>query len=284
MYLLSFIPLQTRLLCCFANTFSDHRINPSFLTSTPARPPTTCVLRADLQPDLLPNKVSLKALKNGHTPDILARGPMEVGRGMRGGGGGGAPAFQPPTSPLSPACPTTDSSDHSRTSSPTDPGREGRGFGFISNAAKRAFLQEAEGRAGGPEEAGERPAFGSRRGSSSDIMQRTEVVRRGISLTNISIASAASQALGMPRTASHVSLASASSSGSSDMCGRRPVRTVSQVTLTMRKLSHVSDSSSSKDEVCDAPQQDNVRGRRARSLPKGPKFSPTRCVTFWNTL
>lgn len=259
------------------DTITSAKINPSFLTSTPARPPTTCVMRADIQPDLLPNKVTLKALKNGHTPDILARGPMEVGRGVRGGGGGGVPAFQPPTSPLSPACPTTDSSDHSRTSSPTDPGREARGYGFISNAAKRAFLQEAEGGAGGAEEGGERPAFASRRGSSSDIMLRTEVVRRGISLTNISIASAASHSLGMPRTTSHVSLASASSSGSSDMCGRRPVRTVSQVTLTMRKLSQVSDSSSSKDEVCDAPPQDNARGKRARSLPKSPKFSPTSC-------
>lgn len=233
-------------------------------------------MRADLQPDLLPNKVTLKALKNGHTPDILARGPMEGGRGVRGCSGGGAPAFQPPTSPLSPACPTTDSSDHSRTSSPTDPGCEARGYGFISNAAKRAFLMEAEGGAGGAEEAGEHRATATRRGSSSDILQRTEVVRRGISLTNISVASAASQSLGMPRTASHVSLASASSSGSSDVCGRRPVRTVSQVTLTMRKLSQVSDSSSSKDEVCDVPPQETVRGRRARSLPKGPRLSPTR--------
>lgn len=233
------------------------------------------MLRADLQPDLLPNKVTLKALKNGHTPDILARGPMEAGRGVRGA----APAFQPPASPLTPMCPTTDSSDHSRTSSPTDPGREPGGYSFISNAAKRAFLMEAEGSTGGCEEPGERPGIAGRRGSSSDILQRTEIVRRGISLTNISVAAAASpNTIGVPRTASHISLASASSSASSDMSGRRPVRTVSQVTLTMRKLSQVSDSSSSKDEVCDAAPQDNMRGRRARSLPKGPRLSPTRYV------
>ncbi|KAG0712990.1 hypothetical protein GWK47_017231 [Chionoecetes opilio] len=56
--------------------------------------------------------------------------------------------------------------------------------------------------------------------------------------------------------------------GAVKACGRRPVRTVSQVTLTMRKLSQVSDSSSSKDEVCDGATQDQLR---ARSLPKGPR-------------
>ena len=257
------------------------RINPSFLTSTPARPPTTCVMRADIQPDLLPNKVTLKALTNGHTPDILARGPCEPGRGTRGGGGCAAPTFQPPTSPLTPGFPTTDS-DHSRTSSPTDPGRNGRGYSFISNAAKRAFLMEAEGGgggggAGGVDECVERPASACRRGSS-DMPYRRDIVRRGISLTNISMAVAAASphSMGVTRTASHISLASASSSGSSDVCGRRPVRTVSQVTLTMRKLSQVSDSSSSKDEVCEAVPQDQLRARRARSVPKGPRHPPVR--------
>lgn len=258
------------------DTITSAKINPSFLTSTPARPPTTCVLRADLQPDLLPNKVTLKALTNGHTPDILARGPSEPGRGLRGGAGGAVPTFHPPTSPITPSCPTTDS-DHSRTSSPTDPGRSGSGYSFISNAAKRAFLMEAEGGAGGAGmESGERPASASRRSSSSDMPHRMDVVRRGLSLTNISVAVAAGppNSGSFTRTASHISLASASSSGSSDVCGRRPVRTVSQVTLTMRKLSQVSDSSSSKDEVSEPPSQDQLKARRARSLPKGPKHPP----------
>lgn len=125
-------------------------------------------------------------------------------------------------------------------------------------------------------ESGERPASASRRSSSSDMPHRMDVVRRGLSLTNISVAVAAGppNSGSFTRTASHISLASASSSGSSDVCGRRPVRTVSQVTLTMRKLSQVSDSSSSKDEVSEPPSQDQLKARRARSLPKGPKHPP----------
>ncbi|XP_071534113.1 uncharacterized protein [Panulirus ornatus] len=263
------------------DTITSAKINPSFLTSTPSRPPTTSVLRADLQPDLLPNKVNIKSLTNGQTPDILSRGQhVDCSRGgCRGqqedervdGSTLATSAIQPPLSPITPV---TDS-DNSRTSSPTDEEQSG-GYGYISNAAKRAFLMESDGGEEITSGVPERPSSASRlehneiQNKVSSALRRTEVVRRGLSMTNISSPSFTTSTC-VTRTTSHVSLASASSSASSDISGRRPVRTVSQITLTLRKLSQVSDSSSSKDDMNDSHQeQQQARSRRSRSVPKSP--------------
>ncbi|KAG7168206.1 Inactive serine/threonine-protein kinase TEX14-like, partial [Homarus americanus] len=262
------------------DTITSAKINPSFITSTPARPPTTSVLRVDLQPDLLPNKVNIKSLKNGQTPDILSRGHLECGKGgCRNQEGqvfhrNSTSTSVPPL--LSPIMPVTDS-DHSRTSSPTDE-EQASGYGYISNAAKRAFLIESDGGDEGSPTMPERPSSASRldrndvQSQVTDVLRRNEVVRRGLSMTNINSPSLATST-SVTRTTSHVSLTSASSSASSDISGRRPVRTVSQITLTLRKLSQVSDSSSSKDDMNEPQQEQQARTRRSRSAPKSPAHS-----------
>lgn len=259
-----------------------YRINPSFLTSTPSRPPTTSVLRADLQPDLLPNKVNIKALTNGQTPDILSRGHLDCSKGgcrNRDEYGGerhsSAASFHPAMSPITPV--TDSDPDHSRTSSPSDED-QASGYSYISNAAKRAFLMENDGGEDGAFLAPERPASASKlehnqlQTQASHALRRKEVVRRGLSMTNINSAPFSTNT-SVTRTTSHISLSSASSSGSSDICGRRPVRTVSQITLTLRKLSQVSDSSSSKDDMNDPHLEQQTRARRSRSVPKSPAHS-----------
>ncbi|KAK8742543.1 hypothetical protein OTU49_001943 [Cherax quadricarinatus] len=256
------------------DTITSAKINPSFLTSTPSRPPTTSVLRVDLQPDLLPNKVNIKSLTNGQTPDILSRGHMECSKGGCRNREGQAMNKNPKLSvqaPLSPIIPVTDS-DHSRTSSPT--GEQAVGYGYISNAAKRAFLMESDGGDDGTSSVPERPSSASRLyrdvpSQATDVLRRTEVVRRGLSMTNINSPNFSTSTC-VTRTTSHVSLTSASSSASSDTSGRRPVRTVSQITLTLRKLSHVSDSSSSKDDMNEPQQEQHTFSARSRSLPKSP--------------
>ncbi|XP_069156721.1 uncharacterized protein [Procambarus clarkii] len=263
------------------DTITSAKINPSFLTSTPSRLPTTSVLRVDLQPDLLPNKVNIKSLSNGQTPDILDRGHMECSKGGCRNRGQVTPRYsalsdQPSPSPITPV---TDS-DHSRTSSPVD--ERAVGYGYISNAAKRAFLMESDGGDDGTSALPERPSSASRLDRNdvqhqvTDVLRRAEVVRRGLSMTNISSPSFATSAC-VTRTTSHVSLTSASSSASSDTSGRRPVRTVSQITLTLRKLSQVSDSSSSKDDLNEPHQEPQALSRRSRSLPKSPAHTPRHC-------
>lgn len=202
--------------------------------------------------------------------------------------------FQPLTvSPVAPDSPTDEDDDDDE----VDDGSKGRGrrgssssgYEFVSNAAKRAFLMENEGvdddfNKGLPE----RPSSACTNQSlnheaiaprPSDVARKMEVVRRGLSMTNIHSPSPTFSCV--TRTTSHVSLSSASSSSSSE--ARRPVRTVSQVTLTLKKLSPLSDSasSSSKDEVNDPTpdhhqlqqqqlqlQQQQQKSRRVRSLPK----------------
>lgn len=262
------------------DTMTSAKINPSFLTSTPSRPPTTSVLRADLQPDLLPNKVNIKALTNGQTPDILSRGHLDCSKGGcrnrdEYGGERHAASFHPAMSPITPV--TDSDQDHSRTSSPSDED-QASGYSYISNAAKRAFLMENDAGEDGAFLAPERPASASKlehnqlQTQASHALRRKEVVRRGLSMTNINSAPFSTNT-SVTRTTSHISLSSASSSGSSDICGRRPVRTVSQITLTLRKLSQVSDSSSSKDDMNDPHLEQQTRARRSRSVPKSPAHS-----------
>ncbi|XP_068214459.1 uncharacterized protein [Palaemon carinicauda] len=257
------------------DTMTSAKMNSSFITSTPSRPPTTSVLRVDLQPDLLPNKVSVKALTNSQTPDILSRGPVEYHRSRSRDSLGterGAGALH---TGIHAIVPVTDSdNDQSHISSPSDE-EQATTFGYISNAAKRAFLMDSDA---GEEmsAAPERPSSASRlernelQTKASNSLRTSEVVRKGLSMTNINCPSFASNT-SVTRTTSHISLTSASSSStSSDIIGRRPVRTVSQITLTLRKLSQVSDSSSSKDDLDDPQIDQQSRTRRSRSVPKSP--------------
>lgn len=258
------------------DTMTSAKMNSSFITSTPSRPPTTSILRVDLQPDLLPNKVSVKALTNNQTPDILSRGPVEYHRSRSRDSLGterGAGALH---AGLHPMVPVTDSdNDQSHISSPSDE-EHASNFGYISNAAKRAFLMDSDT---GEEitTAPERPSSASRierhqlQSKASESLRTSEVVRKGLSMTNINCPSFTTSTTSVTRTTSHISLTSASSSSTnSDIIGRRPVRTVSQITLTLRKLSQVSDSSSSKDDLDDPQIEQQSRTRRSRSVPKSP--------------
>lgn len=265
------------------DTMTSAKINSSFITSTPSRPPTTSVLRVDLQPDLLPNKVNVKALTNGQTPDILSRGPVEYSRGIcrsREGlvtdRGSGSLA-----SGISPITHATDSDEHSHISSPSDE-EQATNYGYISNAAKRAFLMDSDVGEDMILMAPERPLSASRlerhelQMRASGSLRTSEVVRRGLSMTNINSPSFTTNT-SVTRTTSHISLTSASSSStSSDIIGRKPVRTVSQITLTLRKLSQVSDSSSSKDDLNEPPPEQQSRTRRSRSVPKSPVQTASR--------
>ncbi|KAK7084058.1 hypothetical protein SK128_012904 [Halocaridina rubra] len=260
------------------DTMTSAKNNSSFITSTPSRPPTTSVLRMDLQPDLLPNKVNVKALSGSQTPDILSRGPVELNRGMCKNKEGyvydrGVGSLQGGMSPIFPA---TDSDAHSHISSPSDE-EPILTFGYISNAAKRAFLMDSDVGEDVISTTPERPMSAARlerqelQTRASDSLRTSEIVKRGISMTNINSSPCFTTNTSVTRTTSHISLTSASSSStSSDIIGKKPVRTVSQITLTLRKLSQVSDSSSSKDDLDEPQQEQQPRTRRSRSVPKSP--------------
>lgn len=259
------------------DTMTSAKNNCSFITSTPSRPPTSSVLRVDLQPDLLPNKVNVKALTSSQTPDILSRGPLEYNRGNCRSREGHVSdrnlgALHPGVSPIAPA---TDSDEHSHISSPSDEEQVSH-YGYISNVAKRAFLMDSDAGEEMISTAPERPSSASKlernelKTRASDSLRTSEVVRRGLSMTNINCPTFTTNT-SVTRTTSHISLTSASSSStSSDIIGRRPVRTVSQITLTLRKLSQVSDSSSSKDDLNEPQSEQQTRTRRSRSVPKSP--------------
>ncbi|RXG69962.1 Inactive serine/threonine-protein kinase TEX14 [Armadillidium vulgare] len=220
--------------------------SPSILTSTPVRS-TTCCKTDGQKPDLLPNKVTPKAF-------------------MSSAKNGNSPDILPPDSKFSKG--SNCESDEN--------------FNFIQNAAKRAFLQSG----------GETESDSVSSAASSPVSERErrnkknfpiEIVKRGLSLSNIcGSALTCPSATVFTRTTSHISL---SSSSSGDICGKRPPqRTISQVTLTMRKLSLSSSSASSvnsSDSLVKAKGKDekvrDLGSSKADSLlSEGKKFSVTK--------
>ncbi|XP_076045534.1 uncharacterized protein LOC143027818 isoform X2 [Oratosquilla oratoria] len=193
---------------------------------------------------------------------------------------------------------------------------DGKGYCYISSPAKRAFFSDSssEGHESPDRPSSsaailsdmpsvsntqERPSSASKASSSgarssrkfgddatqngiSDNGMKNSVVRRGLSMTNIFAPHLSNASSFFTRTTSHISLSSNSSSGSE---GRKPKRTISQITLTMRKLSLTSDSSSSRDDLTDVastkggPQED--KNSRTRSSPKSPGRSARSDVRGW---
>ena len=277
------------------------RNSESLVSSTPSHlnEPTPAPGRFDLPPDLLPSKFTPNSLMQPGTPDILTRGhhskPMPLSKPM--------PVSNPPrkSSKLH-----ADSDSDSGESSKQD-------FAYISNSAKRAFFTDSESSSKTPSPTNTRAAsrytrktnrspseakyvssdkkdWSSRADNKDSVLSRrhhfeaqdvkdpirTDVVRRGLSLSNLLNIPGASL---VTRTISHVSLCSAESAKtSSSSAGERPRRTISQVTLTFRKLSPTdSSSSSSRDELEEAGRGENAAitkaspsktNRRSKSLPK----------------
>lgn len=277
------------------------------VTSTPIRP--TSSLRSDLPPDLLPSKYNPNIFLPGITPDVLTRGKHTVQQqtsAIRLHHHG--PNNETRKSSLNSfkIQNTTSDKGNPTSDSDTEPNQD---FAFIRNNAKRAFFTDSESSGGSksPSPTNERTVVRRHRGSLDNgkinstklidkeiiteriISQkhtfeaqdtkgpiRTDVVRRGLSLSNLLNISGGSM---VTRTFSHVSLCSAESSATSS-CGeaRRPQRTISQVTLTFKKLSTAdSSSSSSRDELEQASKSNteenskcSSRYRRSKSLPKSP--------------
>ncbi|KAF2358352.1 Serine-threonine/tyrosine-protein kinase catalytic domain [Trinorchestia longiramus] len=270
---------------------SATKVPPEKMTSTPIRSGGGRL--SDLPPDLLPSKFRPVPHMQPGTPDILSR---ELGSLLR--------PFSdwPAKSPV----PEKENEDASNDNAPE--------FAYIVNKAKRAFFSESEESSKAPSPVNDKsqrtcehkPSIDGPKASSSQISVereiasgrlsvgkessnfeaqdvkgsiRTDVVRRGLSLSNLLNIGGASM---VTRTFSHVSLCSAESAGSSSGTeARKPQRTISQVTLTFKKLSTAdSSSSSSRDELEEANKGDPSSGaesaqryRRSKSLPKSPHNS-----------
>ncbi|KAA0202442.1 hypothetical protein HAZT_HAZT001399 [Hyalella azteca] len=258
------------------------------MTSTPAR--SMAGRAGDLPPDLLPSKFRPAPHMPPGTPDILSR---ELGSLLR-------PFSQP--AERSAASPVSTGSDKENFDAD---GANVQEFAYISNRAKRAFFSESESSSKAPSPVDDKPprvnhhwhsVDGSKTSSPKTFVEkevvkerviynksnnkfeaqdvkrsiRTDVVRKGLSLSNLLNIGGGSM---VTRTISHISLCSAEGAASPGGEVRRPQRTISQVTLTFKKLSTTdSSSSSSRDELEEAVKGDNRRDtqhyRRSTSLTK----------------
>lgn len=285
------------------------------VTSTPIKPSPS--QRSDLPPDLLPSKYVPNKFSSCITPDVISRGKQHDTLQQSAP----AVRLRHQTHKTSITRNESNSSVNSNNNceridatsdSDTDPNQE---FAFISNTAKRAFFSESEGSSKSPSPTNERVLTRKHRSSidngkpnksiifpyDKEVVRervvshkhtfdaqdtkgsiRSNVVRRGLSLSNLLHIGGGSM---VTRTFSHVSLCSAAessaTSSSSSVEGRRPQRTISQVTLTFKKLSTAdSSSSSSRDELEQASKtnieeksKNSSRYRRSKSLPKSPQHS-----------
>ena len=278
------------------------RVQPTIITSTPIQN-TPHNLKTDRQPDLLPNKMMPRHFMKGATPDILNRGPVEHNMSVIRSDETdfssvrkvdepyqknscnsnksnryrkeGRSAFSPFSSdkeeffsasrklPLSLPQNGSPSPIHSD---------EDANYSYISDRAKREFFTRDDD---GTRSGGDSPIGRPLSGSHASRMEKA--VKRGLSLTNICAPALMNSPAVFTRTTSHVSLCSSGSSSSSfQEFGKRPHRTISQITLTLRKLSSVSDSSSSKENLSDPPKpspQQHSRTKRSKSVPKSPNHS-----------